>query len=53
MAMVGQAQARANSVVKFGLGFLLLGAAFYIFYSTVYFATSDGMTSMNVFVLAY
>lgn len=42
-----------NSVVKFGLGFLLLGAAFYIFYSTVYFATSDGMTSMNVFVLAY
>ena len=42
-----------NSVVKFGLGFLLLGAAFYVFYSTVYFATSDGMTSMNVFVLAY
>src|SRR5690606_12314305 len=42
-----------NSVVKFGLGFLLLGAAFYVFYSTVYFATADGMTSMNVFVLAY
>lgn len=42
-----------NSVVKFGLGFLLLGAAFYVFYSTVHFATADGMTSMNIFVLAY
>ncbi len=43
-----------NSVVKFGLGFLLLGAAFYVFYSTVFFATEeDGLTSMNIFVLAY
>ncbi len=43
-----------NSVVKFGLGFLLLGAAFYVFYSTVFFATKeDGLTSMNIFVLAY
>ena len=42
-----------NSVVKFGLGFLLLGAAFYVFYSTVFFATTDGLTSMNIFVLAY
>ena len=42
-----------NSVVKFGLGFLLLGIAFYVFYSTVFFATTDGLTSMNVFTLAY
>jgi POT family proton-dependent oligopeptide transporter len=42
-----------NSVVKFGLGFLLLGAAFYIFKSTMAFATPDGMTSLEVFTLAY
>lgn len=42
-----------NSVVKFGLGFVLLGLAFYVFYSTIHFATGDGLTSMNVFVLAY
>ncbi|HRN36474.1 MAG TPA: PucC family protein, partial [Flavobacteriales bacterium] len=28
-------------------------AAFYVFYSTVFFATTDGMTSMNVFTAAY
>ncbi len=42
-----------NSVVKFGLGFLLLGAAFYVFKSTIAFATPDGMTSLEVFTLAY
>ena len=50
---LGKRKLEPNSVVKFGLGFLLLGAAFYVFYSTVFFATSDGLTSMNVFVLAY
>ena len=50
---LGKRKLEPNSVVKFGLGFLLLGAAFYIFYSTVFFATTDGLTSMNVFVLAY
>ncbi len=42
-----------NSVVKFGLGFLLLGAAFYVFKSTMAFATPEGMTSLEVFTLAY
>ncbi|HRH39089.1 MAG TPA: oligopeptide:H+ symporter, partial [Flavobacteriales bacterium] len=42
-----------NSVVKFGLGFLLLGAAFYIFKSTFGFANAQGITSLEVFTLAY
>jgi proton-dependent oligopeptide transporter, POT family len=42
-----------NSVVKFGLGFLMLGAAFYIFKSTMAFANADGITSLEVFTLAY
>lgn len=46
-------KAEPNSVVKFGLGFLLLGAGFYIFKSTLGLATPDGLTSMEVFVLAW
>lgn len=42
-----------NSVVKFGLGFLFLGLAFYVFYATRLFADSNGMTSLNVFTLGY
>ena len=42
-----------NSVLKFGLGFLLLGLGFYVFYSTVGFATPEGMTSLEIFTIAY
>ncbi|MCB0699827.1 MAG: peptide MFS transporter [Chitinophagales bacterium] len=42
-----------NSVVKFGLGFLFLGGAFYVFYATKFFADANGMTSLNVFTLGY
>ncbi len=42
-----------NSVVKFGLGFLLLGVAFYVFYGTIFFADADGMTSLDIFTLGY
>lgn len=42
-----------NTVVKFGLGFLFLGAAFYIFYATRFFADAKGVTSLDVFTLAY
>lgn len=42
-----------NTVVKFGLGFLFLGLAFYTFYSTRFFADADGKTSLEVFTLAY
>lgn len=42
-----------NTVVKFGFGFIFLGLAFYIFYATKFFANAQGMTSLDVFTLAY
>lgn len=42
-----------NTVIKFGIGFLLLAAAFYVFYSTRFFAGPDGKTSLNVFTVSY
>jgi POT family proton-dependent oligopeptide transporter len=42
-----------NTVVKFGLGFLFLGGAFYIFYATRLFATVSGIVSLDIFTLAY
>lgn len=42
-----------NTVVKFGLGFLFLAAAFYVFYTMRMFASPDGITSLNIFTLAY
>ena len=42
-----------NTVVKFGLGFLFLSLAFYIFYYTRFFANMQGMTSLDFFTLAY
>ncbi|HRG37299.1 MAG TPA: peptide MFS transporter [Bacteroidia bacterium] len=42
-----------NTVVKFGMSFLFLGAAFFIFYATRFFADSSGFASLPVFTLAY
>ena len=42
-----------NTVVKFGLGFLFLGIAFYILYLLRYFANSEGISSLDVFIWAY
>lgn len=42
-----------NTMVKFGLGFLFLALAFYIFYSTRFFAGADGKTSLDIFTIAY
>jgi len=42
-----------NTVVKFGLGFLFLALAFYIFYYTRFFADIVGKTSLDVFTIAY
>lgn len=42
-----------NTVVKFGLGFLFLALAFYTFYFTRFFADANGMTSLEMFTLAY
>lgn len=42
-----------NTVIKFGIGFLILAAAFYVFYYTRFFANVQGITSLNVFTVAY
>ncbi len=42
-----------NTVIKFGIGFLFLAAAFYVFYYTRFFADSEGKTSLNIFTIAY
>lgn len=42
-----------NTVVKFGLGFLFLAGAFYVFYATRFFANAQGIASLDIFTLAY
>lgn len=42
-----------NTLIKFGLGFLFLALAFYIFYATKFFADENGKTSLDVFTFAY
>jgi POT family proton-dependent oligopeptide transporter len=42
-----------DAVVKFGLAFLFLAGAFWLFYATRFFANEQGITSLNLFTLAY
>src|SRR5690606_8688242 len=42
-----------NTVIKFGLSFLILAGAYYIFYALRFFANEQGMTSLEIFALAY
>lgn len=42
-----------NTVVKFGLGFLFLSGSFYILYITRFFSDANGVTSLDVFTIAY
>ena len=42
-----------NTVIKFGISFLFLAGAFYVFYATRFFANEQGVTSLNVFTSAY
>lgn len=42
-----------NTVVKFGLGFLFLGGAFYLFYACRFFADSEAKASLDLFTVAY
>jgi POT family proton-dependent oligopeptide transporter len=40
-----------NTVIKFGI--VLVFSSFYVFYYTSFFADAEGLTSLNVFTLAY
>ncbi|TDW49811.1 POT family proton-dependent oligopeptide transporter [Flavobacterium sp. 270] len=42
-----------NTVIKFGLSFVLLAAGFFIFYSARFFIDPQGLSSLNVFALGY
>lgn len=42
-----------NTVVKFGISFLLLALSYQILFSSRFFSDSNGMTSLNVFAGAY
>ena len=50
---LGNKKIEPNTIIKFGIGFLFLGASFYIFYITRFFASIKGVTSLNVFTFAY
>ena len=50
---LGKKKMEPNTIVKFGIGFLFLGASFYVFYLTRFFANVKGITSLNVFTFAY
>jgi POT family proton-dependent oligopeptide transporter len=41
-----------NSIIKFGIAFLFLGAAFFVFYALRFFAI-DGKSSLEIFTIAY
>lgn len=41
-----------NTIIKFGLGFLLLGLGYYFLFGTRWFANANGVTSLNFFTLA-
>lgn len=42
-----------NTVVKFGLGFLFLGASFYVFFATRFFQIVPGIANLDVFTMGY
>lgn len=42
-----------NTVVKFGLGFIFLALAFWVFFYSRTFADANGLTSLEIFTFAY
>lgn len=41
-----------NTLIKFGLGFIFLGLAYFMLFATRFFANAQGITSLNVFTIA-
>ena len=46
-------KAEPNTIVKFGLGFLILGLGFLVFYWSKFLATPNGLTPLWTFIFAY
>lgn len=46
-------KAEPNTVVKFGLGFIFLAGAFYVFHTLINYAGPNGVSSLTVFTMAY
>jgi POT family proton-dependent oligopeptide transporter len=42
-----------NTIIKFGLGFVFVGLSFYLYYYERFLADANGVTSLNIFTLAY
>lgn len=42
-----------NTMIKFGLGFLFLALAFYVFYAARFFVDENGKSSLDLFTIAY
>ncbi len=42
-----------NGIVKFGIGFLLLGLGFYVFFTGNFFDNGNGVAPLNIFTLGY
>ena len=51
--VLGKRKKEPNGVVKFGIGFLLLGLGFYVFYNGQFFSSIPGFASLNIFTLGY
>jgi POT family proton-dependent oligopeptide transporter len=45
--------AEPNTVIKFGLGFIFLSGAFYVFHTLINYAGPEGVSSLGVFAFAY
>lgn len=46
-------KAEPNTIVKFGLGFIILGLGFLVFYASKFYSNSDGLTPLWIFIFAY
>jgi proton-dependent oligopeptide transporter, POT family len=46
-------KAEPNTIVKFGLGFIILGLGFLLFYMSKFYSNSAGLTPLWIFVFAY
>ncbi|MBS1588222.1 MAG: peptide MFS transporter [Bacteroidetes bacterium] len=50
---LSQRKLEPNGIIKFGIGFLLLGLGFYTFFTDKFTSGTDGLASLNIFTLGY